>query len=147
MKKLLVISVVVVIAIAGHALVSAQAENERIRQTALDYVEGWYTGDAARMERALHPDLAKRIVRFDDKWERDRVDNMSAMALVQSTRKGWGKKTPVEKQQKDVKILDVYGDIASVRAEMLGWVDYLHIGKVNGEWKIINVLWETKPEE
>ena len=26
------------------------------------------------------------------------------------------------------------------------WVDYLHIGKVNGEWKIINVLWETKPK-
>jgi hypothetical protein len=32
---------------------------------ALDYIEGWYTGDAARMERALHPDLAKRIVESD----------------------------------------------------------------------------------
>lgn len=34
-----------------------------IRQTALDYIEGWYEGNAERMERALHPELAKRIVR------------------------------------------------------------------------------------
>ena len=25
-----------------------------------DYFEGWFDGDAARMERALHPELAKR---------------------------------------------------------------------------------------
>jgi hypothetical protein len=32
-------------------------------KTALDYTEGWYAGDAARMERALHPELAKRMYR------------------------------------------------------------------------------------
>ena len=31
-----------------------------IRQTVLDYFEGWFDGDAARMDRALHPDLVKR---------------------------------------------------------------------------------------
>ena len=30
-----------------------------IRQTALDYIEGYYEGNAERMERALHPELAK----------------------------------------------------------------------------------------
>ncbi|HEV7836602.1 MAG TPA: nuclear transport factor 2 family protein, partial [Gemmatimonadaceae bacterium] len=38
------------------------ADSVAIRQTALDYIQGWYAGDAARMERALHPELAKRIV-------------------------------------------------------------------------------------
>jgi hypothetical protein len=32
-------------------------------KTALDYTEGWYAGDAARMERALPPELAKRMYR------------------------------------------------------------------------------------
>ncbi len=27
---------------------------------ALDYIEGWYAGDAERMERSLHDDLVKR---------------------------------------------------------------------------------------
>ena len=33
----------------------------RVRCNRRFRVEGWYTGDAARMERALHPELAKRI--------------------------------------------------------------------------------------
>ena len=38
------------------------ADSAGITRTALDYIEGWYTGDATRMERALHPELAKRIM-------------------------------------------------------------------------------------
>ncbi|PYI49307.1 MAG: hypothetical protein DMF10_01730 [Verrucomicrobia bacterium] len=29
-----------------------------MKKTALDYIEGWCAGDAARMERALHSELA-----------------------------------------------------------------------------------------
>jgi len=42
---------------AAHA-----SDADEIRAACLDYIEGWYTADAARMEKALHPDLAKRIV-------------------------------------------------------------------------------------
>jgi hypothetical protein len=38
------------------------ADSAAIRTTALDYIEGWYDADAARMEQALHPHLAKRFV-------------------------------------------------------------------------------------
>ena len=36
------------------------ADRDAIMRVALDYFEGWFDGDAARMERVLHPDLAKR---------------------------------------------------------------------------------------
>jgi hypothetical protein len=115
-----------------------------IKQTALDYAEGWYEGNAERMERALHPDLAKRIVRNDDKGN-SRLDNMGALLLVQSTRRGFGKQTPKEQQQKDVTILDMMENSAVVKLEMRDWVDYMQIGKLNGRWVIVNVLWEMKP--
>ncbi len=115
-----------------------------IRATALDYVEGYYEGNPDRMERALHPHLAKRIARTDSSG-RTRVDQMSAMELVQIIRTGSGKNIPRDKQVKNVTILDVFGSTASVRAEMLEWIDYMHMAKVNGQWKIINVLWEMKP--
>jgi hypothetical protein len=118
---------------------------EAIRAAALDYLEGWYAGDADRMERALHPDLAKRIVRPAEDGP-DRVDNMSALRLVQATRAGWGTRVPADQRQADVVILDVFGNAATVRAEARDWVDYLHLGKVDGQWKIINVLWELKPQ-
>jgi len=120
-------------------------DDSAIKGVALDYLMGWYTGDAERMERALHPDLAKRIVRVDPKGKRDRVDHMSALTLVQYTRMGFGTKVPVEERVAEITILDRFGNAAVVKAVARDWVDYLQIGKVNGEWKIINVLWEMKP--
>jgi hypothetical protein len=120
------------------------ADRAAITQTALDYVEGWYEANAERMERALHPDLAKRVVFTNDRGQ-SRLDQMSAMGLVQGVKRGGGKDTPKEKQQKDITILDVFGNAASVKAVMSGWIDYMHMAKVNGRWVIVNVLWELKP--
>jgi hypothetical protein len=117
-----------------------------IEKTALDYIEGWYEGNAERMERSLHPDLAKRIVNTDPKTGRSRLDQMSAMGLVQGTRRAFGKQTPAAKQQKDVTILDVYGNAACVKIVAADWIDYLHVAKFNGKWVIVNVLWELKPK-
>ena len=126
------------------ALAQTDADRDAIKRTALNYAEGWYEGDAAKMESALSPDLAKRIVRTNAQGQSG-LGQMTAMTLVQGTRGGSGKETPKEQQQKDVTILDVFGSAATVKLEMRDWIDYMHIGKMNGKWVIINVLWETKP--
>jgi len=46
----------------------------------MDYIEGWYAGDAARMEKALHPELAKwsgRWVIVNVLWEYKQPMSMS----------------------------------------------------------------------
>jgi hypothetical protein len=46
-----------------------------------------------------------------------------------------------------VTILDVYDNVAMVKTMSAEYVDYLQMGKVNGKWIIINVLWtEREPE-
>jgi hypothetical protein len=135
------------ILLAGTArLAGAQsgADSAAIRATALDYIEGWYAGDAARMERALHPELAKRIVETDARG-RSRLGQQSAMTLVTNTRRGGGTDIPADKRKSDVRILDVYGNAASVRVQAASWVDYMHVAKSNGRWVIVNVLWELEP--
>jgi hypothetical protein len=81
----------------------SDADRAAIKQTALDYIEGWYEADAERMERSPHPDLAKRIVLTNDKG-RSRLDSMSAMSLVQGVKRGGGKLTLKEKQLKQARI-------------------------------------------
>ena len=120
------------------------ADSAGIRQAALDYIEGWYEGNGDRMERALHPDLAKRIVNTNPQG-RSVLGHQSAMTLVQNTRRGGGKQTPVVQRRTDVRILDVFGNTASVRVDADSWIDYMHIGRWNGRWVIINVLWENRP--
>jgi hypothetical protein len=121
------------------------ADSSAIRQTALDYIEGWYEGNADRMERAVHPDLAKRIINVDQRG-RSALGHQSAMTLVLNTRRGGGKDTAPPQQRKDVRILDIFGNTASVRVDAGAWIDYLHIAKWNGRWVIINVLWEMRPQ-
>lgn len=151
MKKsiLLIAAIFIVCACQINAQTNvSDTDRAAIKQTALDYIEGWYEGDAERMERALHPDLAKRIVRVNpDNKNFSRLDQMSALALVQGVKRGGGKQTPKDKQQKDITILDAYENAASVKIVASDWIDYLHIGKFNGRWVIINVLWELKPQD
>jgi hypothetical protein len=122
------------------------ADTQAITKTALDYGEGWYAGDAERMERALHPDLAKRVVVPDPRSGKGTVDQMSAMSLVQATRGGAGKGTPPDRQRADVTIMEVYGNTAMVKLEMSDWVDFMQMAKLDGRWVIVNVLWEPTPE-
>jgi len=145
-RSLLACTLISVLALAQSRPAHAQtpADSSAIRGAALDYIEGWYEGNAERMERALHPELAKRIVRTNPEGK-SRLDQMSAMSLVQGTRAGGGKSTPKEQQQKDVTILDIYKNAASAKIVASKWVDYLHLAKFNDRWVIVNVLWELKP--
>ncbi|MFL5553368.1 MAG: nuclear transport factor 2 family protein [Gemmatimonadaceae bacterium] len=120
------------------------ADSAAIRATALDYIDGWYAADAARMERALHPELAKRNV-YSDANGRSRLIQMSAMSLVNGTRAGGGSDIPAPQRADSVKILDIYGNAASVRVRAATWIDYMHMAKYNGQWRILNVLWENDP--
>jgi len=136
MKKLAVLLLFIA---AVLPLRAQSSDEEKLRAAALDYAEGWYAGDGDRMARALHPDLAKRTLGANGSLE-----HMTAAQLIAGTRKGYGKNTPKEKQLKEVKILDRFGNTAVVRLEMTGWVDYLQLAKFGEEWKIVNVLWEKK---
>ena len=96
MKKLIFFAIMA-IASATSGFGQIDTERDAIKRTALNYAEGWYEGNADKMESALHPDLAKRIVRTNDKGQSG-LGQMSALSLVQGTRSGAGKQTPVAEQ-------------------------------------------------
>ena len=132
-------------ALAAAPALHAQtaADSAGIRAAALDYIEGWYAGDGARMERALHPELAKRNVFTDPQARRSRLIQMSALTLINQTRAGGGSDIPAAERKSEVTILDVFQGAASVRVRAATWVDYMHLAKFNGRWVIVNVLWEN----
>lgn len=132
--------------VAPPAWAQTTADTAGIRQAALDYIEGYYEGNGEQMERALHPELAKRIVHTNAQG-RSQLQQMSAMTLVQGTRNGGGKDTPEAERRKDVTIYDIYRNAATAKIDASGWVDYLHLAKSNGRWVIVNVLWELHPRQ
>ena len=101
-------------------------DSAAVRRAALDYIEGWYEADAAGIERAVHPDLAKPWIRIDDTGLHA-LHHTSAARLIEQTRRGGGSKTTSEERRNDVKILDLYSGMASVRATSARYVDYIHL--------------------
>jgi hypothetical protein len=130
--------------LSGAARAQSAADSAGIRAAAMDYIEGWYAGDAARMEKALHPELAKRVVTTDSRSGRSQLESIGAMTLVNRTQAGGGSRTPKERQQKDYTLLDVFNNAAVAKVVASDWIDYLELAKWNGRWVIVNVLWEYK---
>ena len=124
-----------------HLFAQTSADSTAIKETTLNYIEGWYEGNAERMAKSLHPKLAKRAVFADDQFSEQTAD-----ILIQRTEKGGGKKTPKAQQQKDVTILDIFEGSAVVKVVASDWIDYLQVAKLKNQWLIINVLWEIKPD-
>lgn len=122
-----------------------QNVRDAIVAVAMDYAEGWYTGDAARMERALHDDLIKRTIMPSDDpsgWSVGPISDKPSM--VRWTAEGEGRDIPGDRVY-DVEVLDVFRDVATVRCLSSEYIDYLHLAKFgDAGWKIVNVMWQLR---
>lgn len=144
MRRLLAHSALLTIlclSMAAPAQAQSPEDLAAIEQTALDYIQGYYSGSPERLERALHPELAKRIVRVGEDGE-PVLENMTAQMLIEIAGRMSQRPVPEEEWVDDVKILDVFKNTAAVRIDASQWIDYLHLARWQGEWKIVNVLWE-----
>lgn len=114
---------------------SDSAEVTAIEAVARDYIEGWYTGDVERMDRALHADLVKRILSGGTfrQWTKER--------MVEMTASGGGESPEAEFE---IEVYDVSDGVATARTVSPEYIDYLHLAKTPDGWKIANVLFITR---
>jgi Putative lumazine-binding len=134
----------VVLARAQMPAAPLASEVNAIQQTALDFEEGWYEGDADRMARALHPQFVMRHVGIENTGKSVLDQDITAPELIAFTRAGRGKVAP-ERRRHDITVLDVYQNAAT--AKIIAWygVDYLQLAKWNGQWLILSVVWGKNP--
>lgn len=113
-----------------------RADLDGIERAALDYLEGYVTGDAERHLRAYHPECIKRrLITDPDSGVTEQI------VLSPQTMADYAALTAIDDCQAEVFIDDVYEDIASVRVYSCNWVDFLHITKARGEWRLLHVTW------
>jgi hypothetical protein len=118
-----------------------QGDRDEVESVALDYIEGWYQGDARRMERALHEELVKRTLNEGDAGHGD-LRSVSKARMVELTRASGGR--GVADPAIRVVVDDVSGNIASARTYCADFVDFLHLVKISGAWSITHVLFRTR---
>ena len=147
MKRLLLLAAAVVLLSPLAARAQSSAEREAVRAAVLDYVEGVYTVDHTRIERSVHPDLAKRGF-FVKKGETAYSPHVMTYAQLIELAKNYNKDGHVAKDApKEVVVYDISDQTASVKLTAVWGIDYMHLAKYDGKWKIINVLWQTPPKK
>lgn len=127
---------------APSVVAQSSADSTAIRKVALDFIEGWYTADDARFESSVHPEMISKVV--SKRGGQSRLERFTVQRLVELTRRGGGKNVPLSERRKEIAILDIYQNAASVKVLAYDAMEYLHVAKWNGEWKIINILFERK---
>lgn len=118
------------------------ADVDQVVVVATDYVTAFYSGSAderaARIEGVLHPRLAKRSpshLREDGTFYEWTLPEMIDIAA--------GSVDEPPKRPYSVRLLDLSGDMASVRTDAEWGIDYMHLAKIDGQWKVVNVLWDA----
>lgn len=137
----------IILFFVSSAAFAQSADSASIRKAAIDYVEGFYKADAQRVAQGVSPELVKRIVIKDDKGN-SMINNMGSSALIFAASKNTNSNpqsviTNNEPFRIDVSIYDITAEMASVKIKTnkFKFVDYAHLAKINGEWKVVNVLW------
>ena len=113
---------------------------EAIRRSILDYFEGWFDGDPDRMDRALHPGLAKHAL-GQDRERSGTLDVTTKDEMVEATRRGIGRTRDVPDRAIRIDIASVAGDIASAIVHSAVYVEYLLLVRTSDGWRITNALW------
>ena len=129
--------------------VSAQtsADKDAVRQAALDYIESVYNVNPELVERSVHPELAKRGF-YIKKGETAYTASAMTFAQLVELSKNYNKSGKLPKDApKEVVVYEVSDQTASAKVTAVWGIDYLHLAKYDGKWKIINILWQSPPKK
>jgi putative lumazine-binding protein len=124
------------------------ADHDAVRQAALDYVEGVYNVDPSRIERSVHPNLAKFGFSRPPDEDAYRPGATTTFERLIEIAKNYNKEGKLSKDApKEITVLDMLDLTATVKLVAEWGIDYMHLAKFDGKWMIVNVLWQSPPKK
>jgi hypothetical protein len=131
---------------AAPGVGASQARDDRaaVERAVLDYVEGFYEGDTAKLVRSVHPDVAKYgfyVPRDSTRYVGEAMPFAEFLAYARRVRER--NRPPPADAPKRVDVFDVLDQTASAKLTAWWGTDYLLLAKHEGRWLIRHVLWQT----
>ena len=116
-----------------------------VRRAVLDYVEGFYEGDTAKLLRSVWPQVRKYGYGGGPGGYEGEAMAFPAgfVGYANGVRTGRYKTPP--NARKDVTVYDVQDQTASAKLDAWWGSDYLLLARENGRWMITHVLWQSRP--
>lgn len=110
-----------------------------------DLIEGWYAGDASKLDPIMHPSFIKKgVLKSPSTGEtvtasHDKTEFIAAVAAPRDL-------YPESEWDISVKTVHLAGTIATVEVISRDLIDVCQLGKINGDWQIMNVIWTIRKD-
>ena len=117
------------------------ADIEAVTRVAHEYIDSYASGDAERHGRVYHPECLKRRYVADEASGVTELVVLSPQVMADyATASG-----PMEGDcDAEVVIDGISEDMASVRIYSCRWVDFAHVVRSRGEWRLFHVTWHGR---
>ena len=119
-----------------------------IESVVRDYCIGFYEIDGKKVQGTCHPSLSKRTV------EKPEQVNFNFFKLItweeiellgETFNKHWG--FDPETARCEVEVYEIRDNVAIAKLTGTVWFDYFQLMRVNGEWSIVNIMYESLPQD
>lgn len=123
-------------------------DTKKVESTILDYVEGLYLVDSTRIDKSVDKKLRK-VGYWYNPDKKEYVDNLEMThTQLSNLAANWNKNgnRTNENSPKEIEIFDINSKTASAKLTAEWGIDLFHLAKVNNQWKIVNVIWQSQPK-
>jgi len=134
------------LAISTFSLAQTPDDRAAVERAALNYLEGFYEGSTEKLRQSVHPDVHKFGFYLEDGTYKSTpmsFDEMLAYAEEVKTSGNY----PDDKAPKSVEVLEVLNQTAVAKVYAWWGSDYMTLAKYDGNWMIVQVLWQQEPED
>ena len=133
---------------ASTSNVKAHEEYQNVYQAVENYVNALYDAKPDLIAESIDTTLRKIGYYYNAK-DKAYADNLPmTYSQLYNLAAQWnvdGSKTNSE-TPKEITIYDIQSKTATAKLIAAWGMDYFHLSKVNGQWKIVNVMWQSLPK-
>ncbi|NND95140.1 MAG: hypothetical protein HKN45_09755 [Flavobacteriales bacterium] len=142
MKK--VVFLIAIVAYASICIAQESTDKDMVRSACLNYLEGFYQGDAEKIKACMKPSLHKLGYWKDSELgtysEPIHMSHQGAIDYANDVKDN--QKFPDDAAPMEVDVLDVMNHIAAAKVTAWWGYDYILLSKEGDKWMIEQVLWE-----
>ena len=148
MKKKVLCVTGILVALCVWTGVAADEDDDAIRAAVGNYADAAYQVKPELVEESVHPKLQKvgYVTGAGEESYRELWMNFYELRELVSY---WNKEQrfPKDTAKREIKILDRLDQTAVARLDAEWGIDYFQLAKIDGKWMIMNVIWQTYPQE
>lgn len=131
-----------------RAPVERPTKHDEIAEVVRDYCMGFYEIDGDKVQNTCHPILSKRTIEHAEGTDFDYLSSITweEIKLLGETFNKHYRLDP-ETARCELDVYEVRGNVAAAKLTGATWFDYFHLLRVNGEWTIVNIIYEALPRD